>query len=158
MSLKLRKNISVGVGLLWVKWLFAEGKQVGPSLWDFQKTCCSSEMAVSRPLLTLKNNAIFSRNHSKCHKLKKQENRQKSGFYIVNFKIFWDWDWYVPPIFFEKKNIEMRHIYIYIYTMEIGYVFVNFNATLFFRISAKKIIQISTHATQLHRLAENVEN
>ena len=112
MSLKLRKNISVGVGLLWVKWLFAEEKPVGPSLWDFQKTCCSSEMAVSRPLLTLKNNAIFSRNHSKCHKLKKQENCQKSGFYIVKFpKLQREGLPWVPQDF-DQKIISKCYLYI----------------------------------------------
>ena len=35
--------------------------------------------------------------------------------------------------------------------------FVNFKATLFFRIFAKKIIQISTHAIQLHhKVKKNV--
>jgi len=52
----------------------------------------------------------------------------------------------VPPTFLTKNLLECV---IYMYGKPLEVFFVNFKATLFFRIFAKKIIQISTHAIQL---------
>ena len=60
---------------------------------------------------------------------------------------------------FNDLNVGWRHLlwaetsghqdYPFKSDLPYGYVFVNFKATLFFRIFAKKIIQIRTHAISL---------
>ena len=62
----------------------------------------------------------------------------------------------MPPTFFTKNLSECL---IYMYRKPLEMFFVNFKATLFFRIFAKKIIQIRTHAislkTRQHKKSHN---